>query len=71
MIHHITTDQLKDMAGGDGLILQGCGGGLAEWQNGINEMFTETGILKNGGEFKDIYVFEHGGATTYAPSYDI
>ena len=63
MIHQITTDQLKGMAGGDGLILQGCGGDPAEWHKGINEMLTEAGILKNGGEFKDIHVFEHEGLT--------
>jgi len=63
MVHNITTEQLKGMASGDGLVLQGCGGDPAEWQKGINEMLTEAGILKNGGEFKDIHVFEHEGVT--------
>jgi|GEM_PF-1590305 len=63
MIQHITTDELKGMVGTEGLVLQGCGGDPAEWQKGINETLTEAGILRNGGEFKDIYVFEHDGIT--------
>lgn len=34
------------MDGKEGLILQGCGGELQEWLHGINEMFTEAGLLK-------------------------
>ena len=44
-INTITTDNLRHMEGKDGLILQGCGGDLKEWVDGINEMFTEAGIL--------------------------
>ena len=47
-INTITTDDLRRMEGKDGLILQGCGGDLKEWVDGINEMFTEAGILKDG-----------------------
>ena len=46
-INTITTDDLRHMEGKDGLILQGCGGDLKEWVDGINEMFTEAGILKD------------------------
>ena len=70
MIHHITIDRLKGITGGDGLILQGCGGAPAEWHKGINETLTEAGILKNGGEFKDIYVFEHDGSTNILFPFD-
>lgn len=51
------------MEGKDGLILQGCGGDLREWLDGINEMFTEAGILKNGAKFQDISAFEYDGLT--------
>ena len=44
-IKHIRTDALRNMADREGLILQGCGGNLHEWIDGINEMFTEAGIL--------------------------
>lgn len=45
-INHIETEDLRRMEGKGGLILQGCGGELQEWLDGINEMFTEAGILK-------------------------
>ena len=40
------------MEGKDGLILQGCGGDAQEWVDGINEMFTEAGILKDGANLR-------------------
>lgn len=45
-INRITTEDLRRMDGKEGLILQGCGGELQEWLHGINEMFTEVGLLK-------------------------
>ena len=62
-INHIETVDLRRMEGKDGLILQGCGGELQEWLDGINEMFTEAGILKNGAKFQDISAFEYDGLT--------
>ncbi len=62
-INHIETEDLRRMEGKDGLILQGCGGELQEWLDGINEMFTEAGILKNGAKFQDISAFEYDGLT--------
>ena len=47
----------------EGLILQGCGGELKEWVDGINQMLTEEGILLEGAKFQDIFVFEHDGLT--------
>ena len=44
----ITIDELRRIEDHDGLILQGCGGSLQEWQDGINNLLTETGILKDG-----------------------
>ena len=32
----------------EGLILQGCGGDLKEWEDGVNELLTESGILLEG-----------------------
>lgn len=59
----ISISDLKGMADAEGLVLQGCGGDLQEWVNGINEMFTEEQILRNGDTFKDVATFEHGGLT--------
>ena len=62
-INAITTDALRRMSDSEGLILQGCGGDLQEWLDGINEMFTENGILKNGTKFQNISSFENEGLT--------
>ena len=62
-INNITTDDLRHMEGKDGLILQGCGGDLKEWVDGINEMFTEAGILKGGSKFEDVSTFKYGELT--------
>ena len=62
-INTITTDNLRHMEGKDGLILQGCGGDLKEWVDGINEMFTEAGILKDGSKFEDVSTFQYGELT--------
>ena len=51
------------MEGKEGLILQGCGDDLQEWVDGINEMFTEAGILKDGSKFEDISAFQYGELT--------
>lgn len=47
----------------EGLILMGCGGDLQEWVDGINEMFTESGILKGGSRFEDVSAFQYDGMT--------
>ena len=62
-INAITTDALRRMSDSEGLILQGCGGDLQEWLDGINEMFTEKGILKDGTKFQNISSFKNEGLT--------
>ena len=64
-VKHITTDDLRKMKGTEGLILQGCGGSLDEWVDGINDMLTESEILLNGTKFKaeNCCVFENEGLT--------
>ncbi len=62
-IKHISTDDLRPMGNTEGLIIQGCGGDLREWVDGINEMLTEEGILRNGSKFEKCSSFEHDGLT--------
>ena len=62
-IKQIKTDDLRRMSNDEGLILQGCGGSLQEWVDGINDMLTEDGILLEGTKFKDAYTFEHDNLT--------
>ena len=59
----ISKDELRRMDGSEGLILQGCGGSLDEWVDGINDMLTEDGILLNGTRFHDCSTFEQDGST--------
>ena len=44
----ITIDELRRMKHKDGLILQGCGGDIQEWVDGINERLTQEDILLKG-----------------------
>ena len=62
-VQEISKDQLRRMENQEGLILQGCGGDLQEWVDGINQMLTEEGILKKGARFEVVYSFKHGGLT--------
>ena len=62
-ISTITTDDLRCMESKEGLILMNCGGDLQEWVDGINEMFTESGILKGGSRFEDVSAFQYDGMT--------
>lgn len=59
----ITTEQLRQMKDKEGLVLQGCGGDLQEWVDGINKMLTEQGILLNNSKFTDCQSFTHNGIT--------
>lgn len=56
-VKEITTDQLRRMNKKEGLVLQGCGGDLQEWLDGINSMLTSKGVLLNGSKFDTIYSF--------------
>jgi len=60
-VKQITTDDLKGMRDREGLILQGCGGSLQEWVDGINELLTKAEILRNGSAWKAeaVCCFQH------------
>jgi hypothetical protein len=49
----------------EGLLLQGCGGDLKEWLDGINNMFQEADILLENTKFEedDCLVFKYGEIT--------
>lgn len=40
MIKEISTIEVGSMTEREGLVLQGCGGDLTEWENGITDMTT-------------------------------
>lgn len=58
------------MNGKEGLILQGCGGEVQEWVDGINNMLTESGILLNNTKFESVSVFQNDGVTCILYPFD-
>ncbi len=64
-IKRISADDLRQMKDSEALILQGCGGSLDEWVDGINDLLTKSGILLEGTKFKaeNCAAFEHDGLT--------
>lgn len=62
-IRRIQVGDLRKMSNREGLILQGCGGDPQEWLEGINEMLTDAGILRNGSQFERASLFEYDGHT--------
>lgn len=62
-LQSIEAESLRKMDGQEGLILQGCGGDLQEWMDGINETLTEAGILLDGSVFQNVSTFQHDGLT--------
>ena len=62
-ISQITTDDLRTMGDQEGLVIQGCGGDLQEWVDGINGLLTDAGILLDGSRFENVSAFQHGEAT--------
>ena len=62
-IKNVSLHDLRKMNGSEGLILQGCGGDLQEWVDGINDMLTESGILQNESRFEKAYTFSNENLT--------
>lgn len=69
-IKHISVNDLRAMANKEGLILQGCGGDLNEWVDGINDLLTEEGILLDGTKFEHCAAFTHDGVTCILYSFE-
>lgn len=63
MIRQIEKEELRTMHGREGLVLQGCGGDLKEWTDGINQMLEQEGILPKGKRLDDVAVFRNEGMT--------
>ena len=62
-IKNISLHDLRKMNNSEALILQGCGGDLKEWVDGINDMLTEIGILQNESRFEKAYSFHNEDLT--------
>lgn len=64
-IKSVELAELRKMENTEGLLLQGCGGDLKEWLDGINNMFQEADILLDGTKFEedDCISFKNGEST--------
>lgn len=71
-VKNVITDDIRRMIDEEGLVLQGCGGPLDEWIDGINDMLTEDKILLDDTKFKadDCSVFEHNELTCILYPFD-
>mgnify|MGYP005972383279 CR=1 FL=1 len=69
-IKQITTEELRHLDGQEGMILQGCGGDLQEWVDGINDLLTEACILLDGSRFESVFVFQHQELTNLLFPFD-
>lgn len=69
-IKRLTTDDLRRMNDIGGLVLQGCGGDLQQWVDGINQELTEQGILLDGTTFTNVATFQHRDLTCLLFQYD-
>lgn len=69
-IKNITTNDLRKMNNKEGLILQGCGGEVKEWLDGINDILTENGILLDDTKFDNVSVFQNEGVTCILYPFD-
>ena len=70
IVKQITLTDLRRMNGKEGLILQGCGGEVKEWVDGINKMLKENGILLDDTKFDDVSVFQNEGVTCILYPFD-
>ena len=58
---NISIKELRHMKDKEGLVLQGCGGDLEEWEKGINDILTDQNILLDGTRFKNVMSFKNDG----------
>ncbi len=59
----VTAEELRRMSEAEGLVLQGCGGDLQEWIDGINGLLKEANILIGDSRFRpeDVLTFQQDG----------
>lgn len=63
-MNQLTTEELRKLHDREGLIIQGCGGDLKEWVDGIHQLFEQEGIIPKGTRLKDVAMFRNGKVTS-------
>lgn len=66
----INPENLRHLSHKEGLILQGCGGDIQKWLDGINDLLQDNGILLYGDRFKEVSVFRHNECTNLLFDFD-
>ena len=66
----LNPETLRQLPHKEGLILQGCGGDVQEWLDGINDLLQDNGILLYGDRFKEVSVFRHNERTNLLFDFD-
>ncbi len=69
-ISTIDAQDLRHMKGQEGLVVQGCGGDLNQWIEGINGELSDRGILKDGTKFRNVYSFKSENLTNLVFPFD-
>ncbi|MBQ8891302.1 MAG: hypothetical protein IJ068_00345 [Bacilli bacterium] len=67
-VKELNTEEIKELRykGYEFLILQGCGGSLNEWVDGITNLFKEQKIVPLSFSFNEIYSFKNGNLINLA-----
>ena len=66
----LNPETLRHLPHKEGLILQGCGGDVQEWLDGINDLLQDNGILLHGDRFQEVSVFRHNERTNLLFDFD-
>lgn len=72
-IKELTCSEIKELRDNERefLIIQGCGGDLSEWVNGITDILKDEGVIKNDSfSFDEIYKFQNDKLTNLVFSLD-
>ena len=64
-IKKISLDEVKELRNNnyEYLVLQGCGGDLNKWVDGITDMFIEEKIIPSNFTFNEVYTFKNEDST--------
>ena len=62
-IKEVTTADIANMRSSEGLVLQGCGGDLREWVDGINKLLLDADIIKSNQKLDNILSFKYNNLT--------
>ncbi len=69
-IKEVTTADIANMRSSEGLVLQGCGGDLREWVDGINKLLLDADIIKSGQKLDNVVSFKYNDLTCLVFPFD-